>query len=471
MAINFQVTSFVIKTLFDKATMRFFIRGVSVVAFLVIMFSNPVAAQNVLTLKQAINNGFLNRKNILAGRTDMAVRQLQTEALYIKYWPRISAEYTYLYNPILQTSILPIGIFNPSYPPDAVQSVQFGTKWTQTAGISLNQPLLDLSIQRSIHEAKLQERITAASQSQTEYELASTVAETYFDICMQESKIRSAVADTARTYTNYQLLKNKYDENRVLKSDLNKSLINHHNAVQHLHDAVSELIENKVFLLFLTGETDIEKADFVTDTNFVALYEQTVSDKQAASATIPELQQLELRKQLTGLQSRTEKAKRLPVISIKGFLGANQYADKFDPAATNSWFGQSYVGLDVNLPILSGENTHKNIQVYRLQAAQYDQQLEDKKAQYNKDIFTSKLKMEMILSQLETQKENLLLSLESLDITRTRVQEGQESASVLNSDEADFQSLKADYEANKKQLWVYWLNYLKASGQLPVLWK
>ena len=33
------------------------------------------------------------------------------------------------------------------------------------------------------------------------------------------------------------------------------------------------------------------------------------------------------------------------------------------------------------------------------------------------------------------------------------------------------QWLKANYETNKKQLWVYWLDYLKASGQLTILWK
>jgi hypothetical protein len=54
---------------------------------------------------------------------------------------------------------------------------------------------------------------------------------------------------------------------------------------------------------------------------------------------------------------------------------------------------------------------------------------------------------------------------------QARVSEGQESASSLNLDEASLQILRAEYEVNKKQLWSYRLNYLKASGQLAVLWK
>jgi outer membrane protein TolC len=405
------------------------------------------------------------------GKYDLLIRRLQTEALYKKYWPQVSLEYTYLYNPILQTSIMPIGIFNSAYPADATMSVQFGTKWSQTAGATVIQPLIDLSIPWQINEAKLQERITAASQAQSEYELAFTIAQMYIEISLQESKIKSAIADTNRTFISYKLLNNKFAEKRLLKSDLNKSVINHNNAVQQLKDALSELIEDKVYLLFLTGETAIEKSDFAIDTGFIQQYKLTSSGIPSVNETIPELMQLELQAQQSGIQAKSEKAKRLPTISLKGFLGANQYTNKFDPTKTNSWFGLSYVGIDLKFPLLFGENIHKNIQVLRLQSTQYNQQKEDKSALYAKDAYTSKLKMERVMSQLKTQEENLALSIESIAITQDRVIEGQESASTLNMDEASLQSLKAEYEMNKKQLWSNWLNYLKASGQLNILWK
>ncbi len=142
------------------------------------------------------------------GKSDLLIRRHQTEALYKKYWPQISLEYTYLYNPILQTSIMPIGIFNSAYPADATMSVQFGTKWSQTTGAAVIQPLIDLSIPWQINEAKMQERITVASQAQSEYELAFAIAQTYIEISLQESKIKSAIADTNRTFISYKLLSN-----------------------------------------------------------------------------------------------------------------------------------------------------------------------------------------------------------------------------------------------------------------------
>lgn len=443
----------------------------NIVITVMTILSINASAQNKISLSQAINNGFANRKNISAGKLDLTISNLQTQALYRKYWPQVTAEYTYLYNPILQTSILPIGVFNPAYPADATKSVQFGTKWTQSAGLTATQPLLDLSIKRHIDEAKLQERITTLSQAQSAYELAYTIAQTYIDIYLEEAKIKSAIADTSRTYISYMLLKNKFDEKRLLKSDLNKSKVNHNNAVQLLSDEIALLIQDKVYLLFLMGADDMGKWDFEIDSTFAVKYSAVNVGNPINPDQLPDLQQITLQSQLSDLQSQSEKTKHIPTINFKGFIGANQYTNTFNPVANNSWFGSSYFGLDVKIPILFGEDTDNKIQQLKSQSDQYDLQKEDKTLQYTKDALTAKLKTDNLNTQLKTQEANIALSLESIDIFQSRVKEGQESALNLNLEEANLQVLEADYEANKKQMWVYWLNYLKASGQLSILWK
>jgi outer membrane protein TolC len=449
--------------------------GKNLIAYLYLCFmmllSINASGQNIVTLKQAITSGLKNKKNITAGNLDITIRKLQTQSLYRKYWPQVSVEYSYLYNPILQTSIFPIGIFNPAYAPDATKSVQFGTKWSQSAGVTATQPLLDLSNQRQISEAKLQERIASLSQAQTEYELAYSIAQTYFDIYLQDSKIKVGIADTNRTYVSYNLLKIKFEEKRLLKSDLNKSKVNHNNAVQQLKDGISQLIEDKVYLLFLIGVSNIEKWDFEIDTIFLMNYPFAKQENSTSFDQIPEVQELELQSQLTAIQARSEKAKHIPTVSFKGFIGANQYTNTFNPVAANSWFGLSYIGLDAKFPLLIGENQHNKLMELKAQSSQYNLQKEDRTAQYVKDAFTANLRIDNINMQLKTMEENLTLSIETIGIFQARVLEGQETASTLNSEEASLQVQEAEYENNKKQLWVQRLNYLKASGQLSMLWR
>ncbi len=446
--------------------------GIHIMMSIVIFFLSINAnAQNIVTLSQAINNGLANKKNIRAGKLDIAINRLKTQALYRKYMPQVSVDYSYLYNPILQTSILPIGIFNPNYPVDATKSVQFGTKWTQSAGLTATQPLLDVSIKRHIDESKLQERITALSQEQSEYELAYTIAQTYIDIFLQESKIKSLVADTNRTYISYVLLKNKFDEKRLLKSDLNKSKVNYNNAIQLLYDGMALLIEDKVYLIFLMGVNEIEEWDFDIDPAFADKFLLQHVLSPTTLDQLPELQQITLQLQLTTIQTKSERAKHIPTINLKGFLGANQFTNTFNPLRANSWFGLSYVGLDIKIPLIFDENLHNKMQQIKLQSNQYSLQKEDKILQYSKDILTAKIRMDNIKTQLITREENISLTSESIVIFQARVQEGQESASNLNLEEANMQLLEDDYETNKKQLWVYWLDYLKSSGQLSILWK
>jgi outer membrane protein TolC len=439
--------------------------------FFIILLPATVQSQSyTISLSEAINQGLSNRQYINAGRISRNISTLQTQALYRKYWPQVSVEYNYLYNPILQTSILPIGIFNPTYPIDATKNVQFGTTWTQSAGLTVVQPLLDLSIPHLINEAKLQERITTLTQTQSENELAYAIAQTYIDIYLGEAQVQTLAADTSRSYMSYQLQQSRFDEKRLLKSELNKSKINHNNAIQALTDGIALLIEDKVYLLFLMGCTDWEAWDFDIDPGFAMQYPMASALEQRQVELIPEVQLLGLRSELSLLQIQSAKTKYLPTISFKGFIGANQFVQTFNPFASNTWFGLSYLGLVVKIPILNGENTRNKIQLLQAQSNQFLLQGADKVTQNTKDMFTAKLKMDHLATQLKTQSENIALSGESIDIFLARFEEGQETATNLNLEEINIQLLRLAYEANIKQWWVYWLDYLKASGQLNILW-
>jgi outer membrane protein TolC len=424
--------------------------------------------QEKITLSQAIQSALSNKKAIQASKIDIELQRLQTEALYKKYYPQISLDYTYQYNPILQSSILPIGKFNPSLPSDATERVQFGTTWSQAAGLTITQPLIDFSLKKRIAENRLQEKIAGATQAQNEYELAYDVAKSYINIGLQQEQIRSTVLDSVRTWVSFKLQKDKFDAGKLLKSDLNKALINHNNTKQKITDAISQVIENKVYLLFLTGN---DNTDIEIDTTFfkqdLSLQNQSKSNLDA----IPILQQLIIQQQLTVLKIQTEKTKYLPTIGLKGFLGANQFTNNFNPVEANSWFGYANIGLVVKLPILIGEDKNSIRQQLKLQENQLSMQANDKQEQFTQETTIANLKISNLQTQIKTLKENLLFSQESLRIIQKRVEAGQQTASYLNTEELELQRIAFDYNNIQKQTWIYWLDYLKASGKLNQLWK
>lgn len=422
--------------------------------------------QEKITLSQAIQAALGNKKAIQAGKINIDLQHLQTEALYKKYYPQISLDYTYQYNPILQSSILPVGKFNPAFPSDATERVQFGTRWSQAAGLTVTQPLIDFSIKKRIAESRLQEQIASQTQAQTEYELTYDVAKSYINVWLNQQQINSTVLDSARTWVSYKLQKDKFDAGKLLKSDLNKALINHKNAKQKIIDAISQVIENKVYLSFLMGN---KNADIEIDTTFFTQDLSLRNQSKSSLDSIPILQQILLQQQLTALKTQTEKTKYLPTIGLKGFLGANQFTNNFNPTEANSWFGYANIGLVVKLPILIGEDKNNIRQQLKLQDKQLAIQANDKQEQFTQETATANLKLSNLQTQTNTLKENLLLSQESLRIIQERVEAGQQTASYLNTEELELQRITFDYTNIQKQTWLYWLDYLKASGKLNQL--
>lgn len=430
-----------------------------------------VQAQNMLTLKKAVENALTRNKNMISGRVETDIRIQQTKALYRHYMPRVSAEYSYVFNPILPTSILPIGVFNPNFPPDATQSVRFGTTWSQTAGVNAEQSLLDFSTKRKIQEARVSEKISMASNKESSYELVADILNSYVNVYILESERREVVADSVRTYVSYQLQQIRFDENRLLKADLNKAKINHNNAVQRLKDAEYRLEEEKLFLLYLTGEENPEKTDFRIDTSFFIDEAMSWMEKMPAPEKLPAMERFSLQEQLTASQISVEKSAHLPTVSLKGYIGANQFSNAFSPFAAGSWFGLSFVGLSASMPIVSGENLSNRIRQLQLQSELYKLDKEQILEDAQKDILTARLRMDNIKKRLLTMEENLAMTGESILIYQERFRQGLESASVLNAEEASYQLLTSEFETEKKRMWLYWFDYVKSSGLLEELIK
>ncbi|MEO6901692.1 MAG: TolC family protein [Bacteroidia bacterium] len=438
---------------------------------MILMIDANLSAQSTTTLSQAINSAFNNRKNIQAGKIDIEIQQLKTKALFKKYTPLVSAEYNYNYNPILQSSVIPVGKFNPTLPSDATTIIQFGTTWAQSAGITATQPLFDATIKRQINENRLQEKITSASQAQTEYELAYEVSKSYVNVWLQQQQIKDAIIDTSRTWISYQSQLENYNYGRLLKSELNVAIINHNNTKQQLTDATIQLVENKIYLMYLTGMLANDVNDFNIDASFFMNSNLLLVDTKIILDSIPVFRQLNFQQQLSLLQQQTEKSKYIPIASLKGFLGANQYSNDFNPVKSNSWFGYSYIGFNLKFPVLTGDDTRNKIKQLQLQSQQYSIQLDDKSAQLNQESATAQLELSRLKLQLKTQQDNVNLYKETLKILQDRFKEEQITANELNRQENELEKVLSEYQSTKAKAWLFGLSYLNATGKLSKLWK
>lgn len=430
-----------------------------------VFFGSILHAQDKqIRLSECLRLAIANKANILAVKTDLLVSNLQELEARNKYMPQLSLAYEYRYNPVVASQIIPIGQLSPTAS-DEMRAVQFGTKWQQTAGINLTQPVIDFSIKSKIAESGINEKVKQADMQIAEDELKYEVLRSFGKLLVYTQQLESAVVDTARTYKSYALIKNKFEERRVLKTDVNKALLNHNNAMASYKTAGSELVKEKIYLSFLTTIPVDQLLDRAIDFSPLLSRDFSTDIGNVRFDEMASVRQLNFKETLLQQQVTSEKYKYRPSLNIIGYMGANQYAEKFDPVMPNSWFGNSYVGLSLKMP-LSGENTRYKVRQLQAQMQGVAHNRTETENKLMKDYLQAGEDIRKFREQLNLAVNNVALMTENISIFQQRFTAGQYNASDLNLQELDLLKEKNSLLKQQADLILKQIEQLNFSGNL-----
>lgn len=404
-----------------------------------------------------------NKNSLKAVKQDQVIATLKTKEINAKYWPQLSLAYEYRYNPIIQTSILPIGQFSAT-PTDEKRAIQFGTAWQQSAGATLYQPLIDATIRSLAAESKLNERLksteTAAANRALKYEALTTFAA----ICQKQRQITSAVIDTERTLKTVTLATVKYTEGKILRTELNKAQQNHNNAISAYRQSVTDYIKQIIYLSYLTGLPLQQLLTAAFDEQSLARFTMIEKSATVNYAGLPELEQLTLKQELNRKQRITENRKGLPTLGIQGFLGANQYSSLFNPILANSWFGNSYVGVTLKWPILNGASRINHLRQLDAEQLANGYQLDDARRKTDADLQSILEDLKYLESAVQTLQSNIALMKDNIVIFQQRFSQGQATAYDLNNEELALQKEEAQLYASLMTMTQKNIESMKTAG-------
>lgn len=439
----------------------------SIILILIISLSYRLSGQEI-KLITCIDAALANRANIKAVRTDIEIAKLQTSSAYQKYLPDLSLSYNYRYNSIIPTQIIPVGQFN-QIPTDEKRPIKFGTIWQQNSGLSLYQPLIDLSIKSRVAESRINEKLKNTDAAVAERDLKMEVIKSFTNIWLNEEQLRSAEFDTIRTSGIKELFAAKSREGRVLKTEVNKTLLNHNNALSNYFAASSSLTSEKIYMAFLTGislETLLDgKFDF---SPFSEDGLKTVN-KYPLPDSVPSVESLRLQAELLAQQQVSEKMKNTPTLGFEGFLGANQYTDSFNPILSGSWYGSSYIGLSLRLQIFSGNSVKNRVNQLKLEEIGIKYRLEDEvNSVINRSILLNE-EIRKISYHTELLRQNIALYKENFSLYQERFDKGQINAYDLLTEEIDYQKEMAMLNEKRAELVYKQIELINNSGALSSL--
>ncbi|WP_409416697.1 TolC family protein [Flavobacterium sp. PS2] len=431
---------------------------------ILISISKMNAQSVVWSLNKAIEEAQKNRKLLASLETEYKINQLKTKELNAKYLPRVSLNYNYQYNPIIATNVLPASAFNSGTSSSDMIPIKLGANYSQNAGILLQQPLLDITISKLIAESKLYEKLANLSEKEARLELTYEVSKVYFNILVTEEQVKEAIGDTARTALSLKTITQKYNNKRVLKVDVNDAKITHNNAVQKYLNATNNALVLKQYLLYVTGNESSLASSMILEKYNMSENITDLDENQILA--LPQIEILKTQNEVLENKKKLERAKHSPMISANGYLGTDQFTENMNPFQQDSWYGNSYIGISLKLPIFFGENTAKRIDQLKFQQEQNNNRIVEDVNKNKYNALNASATYNNVLQQLKTVRENSRLTSEMVLVYQERYKFDQISFNELNDKEIQLQNLELAYNQLQKELIVSWLNWKKAAGKL-----
>ncbi len=446
-----------------------FIKTISFVSFIslsLISISIPAWAQDKpVTLKQCIQSAIQHKASLQGARSEAMLAEFEKNEAMGKYLPQLTLNYEYKYNPVIATQVIPTGQLLPN-PTDEYRAIKFGMTWQQNAGLTLYQPMLDFTIQSKLNESRIDEQVKRAGYEVSEEDLKYDVLRSFANIYLYQQQAEETTVDSARTSGSLNTIRDKFDEGKILKPDLNKAILNHNNAKASYRKAMSEVLKEKIFLSYLTGISVAELFEGRFDFSSLASSHLDRYTTIRAIDSIARIRQLTLKENLLNQQIRSERNKYVPQLGLEGFLGGNQYSQTFDPFLANSWYGNSYLGISLKMPLMPGESTSSKVKQLKEQTKITRSDREELINQMKKDYLVAGANIAQAKEEIETARANVELMSENFAIYKQRFEAGKIDAGDLNLQELDLQKETANLSKLKATLMTRQVEQLNAAGNL-----
>ncbi|NMC40586.1 MAG: TolC family protein [Bacteroidales bacterium] len=181
------------------------------------------------------------------------------------------------------------------------------------------------------------------------------------------------------------------------------------------------------------------------------------------------LEQIRLSGDLISKQIISEKGRLLPVVGIEAFAGGNQFTDRFDPLDAGRWYGSSYAGISVRIPVAGGDISGNRIRQLRLRDTAIRLNYTDElKKTINKSLILNE-EIRQIYRKIGAGAEVLDLYRENLSVYRERFESGLLSASEILDYDMEFMNEKIKYRELNADLLAKKIDAVRNSGNIERL--
>ncbi|MFV8280993.1 TolC family protein [Christiangramia marina] len=386
------------------------------------------------SLMEAIEFGLENNYQSQIAQKDVEIALQQKWEIIAQGLPQISAGIDYqnfLKQPV---TLLPASAFDntqstvniveqyfdnvnrndvPVNSPEGFIPVQFGTQQSVNATATWNQLIFDGSYIVGIQSVKTLLQISKNAKTKTDLEIKKGIINAYGNVLLAEESVEIFEKNLGNVEKNFNDTQKIFENGLTEQEDVEQLEITKLNLENDLARS-RRMLDIAYDMLNISLGIPVEKNVVATDDlNELAL---KYFDLSLLSETIPVEENIDYRiakntAEAADIQVKLQQAKALPTLSAFVNYGYQGFSNDFTFLNGNQeYFGQSILGVSLNIPIFSSGMRSAKTQQRKLEYEQAMLDLKQTESQVKSDINSAKSEYQFSLDNYKNATKNLELS-------------------------------------------------------------
>ena len=415
-----------------------------------------------MTLKQCINEGIKKNINILNSEYDKKKAELRIDEARSSGLPQIEASIQTLDYLKKSVMLLPGELMGA---PGTNISLEIGTKYVTAATLKFNQLIYSQTYFLALDASKKYVKLGELSVENAKNDFIYNLTKMYILASITNKQIDLIDKNIFRLDTIIYITKTALDNGYAQKVDLERAEMNK-SELKVQSDLTRSLYKQQLDLIkyYIGYSKDIRITESI-ETLFIN------SKNNFDSSDVNNRKELTLLSLQSELYQDNIKSIKYEYIPTLSFIGSFQYQNMREDYKLfgEKWYGNSYIGLSLSIPIFDGLNKNSRLEQAEVEHSKLEANLDDTKKYFLNDFAQSKRDYEQSSTTTIVRNQNVVLAENILSVSRIKYSEGAISMKDLLVDEITLCNSELNYLGAKMQLLNSELNLLKSTGKLDIL--
>ena len=418
----------------------------STVLFLVsgnLLFSQENTAIS-LSLRQCVQMAVEENINMKTARMDAIKNQQKKAEAISAIIPKVSVGANFQDNLSLPTTMLPGEIIGQ---PGTTIPARMGTNFNTGAAVTLNWALYNQTALTAVQLAKKVTELSDLSIEKASEELAVEVAKLYF-LTVTSSQQKTLIEENiTRSKRLMDITKLLVDNGMSKQVDYDRVSINLENLYTQLSNVEAGLQQQHNMIKYMLN-IPLENTIILTDSSKMDLLQNAPEIAVNFSEHI-DIKLLETQQETNFINKKMISSGYIPSFAFTGQYSVqgmrNEFKNYFNNSPENKWFGSSYIGVSLSVPIFDGGEKRSKSRQAKLEIQKTEALLSDKKEKFTADYQNAVTTYFNSKTNVERQKQNIELAEKVYNETALKYREGLATMSNLLQDEMSLNAAQANY--------------------------